>query len=84
MGEKTTIQTSTETRNRLAALTPKGSTLENTIRQLIDQNESRRAHQRTLLDNRFAAARRDPEAVSWATQQAERLARLAQERDGTR
>ncbi|MGY5209990.1 hypothetical protein [Nocardia gipuzkoensis] len=84
MAEKTTIQTSTETRDRLAALTRKGSTLEDTIRALLDRDEARHARQQMLLDEQFAAARRDPDAVAWATREADRLAQMAKEREGAR
>jgi hypothetical protein len=84
MAEKTTIQTSTETRDKLAALTKKGSTLEDTIRALIERDEARHARQRMLLEERFAAARNNPDAVKWATREADRLVQLAAAREGAR
>lgn len=84
MAEKTTIQTSTETRDKLAALTKKGSTLEDTIRMLINHDEARRSRQHMLLEERFAAARNNPAATQWANKEADRLIQLAAQRDSTR
>ncbi|WP_330178796.1 hypothetical protein OHB26_19955 [Nocardia sp. NBC_01503] len=75
--QKTTIQTSTTTRDKLKARTPDGLTIEDTIVKLLNADDARRARRQMLLDQRFRDAAANTDSVARANRMADTLAILA-------
>lgn len=80
----TTIQTSTETRDRLAALTPPGGKLEDAIVKLIETYEADQTRLKLLAEKRFADAAADTGSVARASRISDRLVQLAADREAAR
>lgn len=84
MSDMTTIATPRATRDKLAALTPKGSALADTIDMLIADHETQRSIERLALERRLAEAREDPESVARAERIVSHLVDLAAFKDSRR
>ncbi|MFI1914616.1 hypothetical protein [Nocardia sp. NPDC020380] len=82
--EVTTIKTPRTTRDRLAALTPRGTTLAEMIEILIDNYESTKTRERIAWETRLAAARADTVAFDRGVQVAGQLLEYLERREGTR
>ncbi|MBL1077501.1 hypothetical protein JK358_24145 [Nocardia sp. 2] len=54
--------------------------MEDTLRMLIAEHESRRMRQRMAWEARLERAQADPQAVVWAEREADRLAKYLEDR----